>query len=63
MTLQAEFDARQGKPYPEILSEIQAITEDVVMPIEGKDLRDVVTVLASGLDYRLQMAEPSPLRN
>lgn len=63
MTLQAEFDARQGKPYPEILSEIQAITEDVIMPIEGRDLRDVVTVLASGLDYRLQMAEPSPLRS
>lgn len=63
MTLQAEFDARQGKPYPEILNEIQAITEDVIMPIEGRDLRDVVTVLASGLDYRLQMAEPSPLRS
>lgn len=63
MTLQAEFDARQGKPYPEILSEVRAITEDVVMPIEDKDLRDVVTVLASGLDYRLQMAEPSPLRS
>lgn len=63
MTLQAEFDARQGKPYPEILSEIQAITDDVIMPIEGKDLRDIVTVLASGLDYRLQMAEPSPLRS
>lgn len=63
MTLQTEFESRRGKAYPEILSEIQAITRDVIMPIEGQDLRDVVTVLASGLDYRLQMAEPSPLRS
>lgn len=63
MTLQTEFESRRGKAYLEILSEIQAITRDVVMPIEGRDLRDVVTVLASGLDYRLQMAEPSPLRS
>jgi hypothetical protein len=63
MTLQTEIESRRGKAYPEILSEIQAITRDVIMPIEGQDLRDVVTVLASGLDYRLQMAEPSPLRS
>lgn len=63
MTLQTEFESRRGKAYSEILSEIQAITRDVIMPIEGQDLRDVVTVLASGLDYRLQMAEPSPLRS
>lgn len=62
MSLEAEFEARRGLPYIQIFNEVQAITHDVVGPIEGKDLRDVVTVLASGLDHRLQMAEPSALR-
>lgn len=62
MTLQEEFEARRGLPYTQILNEVAALTNDVIMPIEGKDLRDVVTVLASGLDHRLQMAEPSELR-
>lgn len=62
MSLTTELEARRGKPYTQILEEILAITHDVISPIEGRDLRDVVTVLASGLDHRLLMAEPSALR-
>lgn len=62
MSLETELESRRGLSYSQILNEIRAITYDVIAPIEGKDLRDVVTVLASGLGHRLQMAEPSPLR-
>lgn len=56
------IEAKRGLPYDQILAELKAETVDVVGPIEGKDLRDVVTVLCSGLDYRLSQVPDSPLK-
>lgn len=62
LTLDQVIETKRGLPYAQALSEIQGITKDVVGPIEGKDLRDVVTVLCSGLAYRLEEAPGSPIR-
>jgi hypothetical protein len=60
--LSEAIEAKRGLPVNQILEELKAETVDVVGPIEGKDLRDVVTVLCSGLDYRLSQAPDSPLK-
>jgi hypothetical protein len=61
--LSEAIEAKRGLPVSQILEELKAETIDVVGPIEGKDLRDVVTVLCSGLDYRLSQAPDSPLKS
>jgi hypothetical protein len=61
-TLSQAIEEKRGLPYAQALAELQEETVDVIETIEGKDLRDIVTVLCSGLDYRLQQAPDSPLK-
>ena len=61
--LSEAIEAKRGLPYDQILKELKEETIDVIRPIEGKDLRDVVAVLCSGLDYRLSQAPDSPLKS
>lgn len=63
LTLEQAIETKRGLPYAQALAELLAETKDVVGPIEGKDLRDIVTVLCSGLDYRLSQAPESPLKS
>lgn len=62
LTLAEAIETKRGLPYAQALQELQEETEDVLGPIEGKDLRDVVTVLCSGLYHRLSLAPESPLK-
>jgi hypothetical protein len=48
--------------YAERLAKLRAKTTKVIGAIRGDNLRDVVAILASGLQYRLDNAPDSPLR-
>lgn len=57
----AEYIASQaGKPYSVIISEQPMV--DVVGSIRGDNLRNVVAILAAGLQYKLDTAEESQIR-
>lgn len=62
MTLHEFLETKRGLPYNEILAAAKEETVDVIKTIEGPDLKDVVTVLCSGLEYRIEQAPLSPVR-
>lgn len=64
MSLSAELSKpeHQGKPLRDLFLELSARTVPQVGKIEGEDLRDVVSILASGLQDRLDKAADHPVR-
>lgn len=60
MTREEYLESQRGKPYSQIV--IEQPTETRVGSIRGDNLRNVVAILAGGLQYRLDNAEDSPLR-
>ncbi len=62
--LKLELDDESYKElnYPEILELLRAQKIPTLGAIAGADLRDVVTMLCSGIAYRLKMAELTPQR-
>jgi hypothetical protein len=52
----------ENKSFADILSALQAQTTPVIGSIRGADLRNVVAILAGGLQYRLDNAPESPIR-
>jgi hypothetical protein len=63
MELSEAIELCRGKPYATIFVELSSETVDFIDVIEGKDLRDVVTVLCSGIDFRLGEAPSSPIKS
>ena len=53
MTLSEAIESKRGLPYQQIFDELSEETVSVLGAIRGENLRDVVAVLASGLQYRL----------
>lgn len=62
MTLTEAIELKRGKPYQEIFAELSAETVQHIGAIRGDNLRDVVSVLAGGLQFRLESAEHSAIR-
>lgn len=66
MTLNEAIESKRGLPYAQAFDELRAETVSTVGAIRDANLRDVVSILASGLQYRLDtMALPvevEPLR-
>lgn len=62
MTLTEAIEQHHGKSHSEILSILRAETVEAVGSIRGDNLRNVVAILAVGLQYRLDNAADSPLR-
>ncbi len=60
MTKQAYLESQRGKPYSEIVANQPKV--NVVGAIFGENLRNVVAILAGGLQYRLDNAPDSELR-
>lgn len=62
MTLTEAIEQHRGKSHSEILALLRAETVEAVGSIRGDNLRNVVAILAGGLQYRLDNAVDSPLR-
>lgn len=64
MSLKDELDKYEYRfgTYAQRLALLKSKTTDVIGAIRGDNLRDVVVILAAGLQHRLDNAEPSPLR-
>lgn len=60
MTKNEYLESNRGLPYSQIIAEQPQDT--IVGSIRGDNLRNVVDILAKGLQFRLDNAEPSPLR-
>lgn len=62
MTLSDAIESKRGKSYQEIYLELSSETVSNIGAIRADNLRDVVSILASGLQFRLESAEPSAIR-
>ena len=61
LSLELSYPEYEGLSYQQILSKLQEQTVPLLGAIAGDDLRDVVTLLCSGIAYRIKMAETNPI--
>lgn len=62
MSLLESIELLRGNSYQEIFAQLSSRKVSTLGAIRGDDLRDVVSILAAGLQYRLETAAPSEIR-